>query len=445
MEIALYILIGFLVGLSLSLIWANSRKKAENQKFSDLDRELQETRIKKSENEKEVSILKEAIQKEENQNSELQTELTRLINENATSRETNKNLIEKLEGQKKELQEMKEQFKAEFENLAQKIFDEKSEKFAKQNKSSLDLLLDPLKERLKEFQKKVEETHINTVEQNTGLREELKNIKELSQLMTDEASNLTKALKNDSKTQGNWGEMILESILESSGLTKNQEYFVQQSYTDDSGRRLQPDVEIKLPEDKWIVVDSKVSLTAYERYHSAESESDRQAALREHLKSLRTHFKALSEKRYNQLSDGKKLDFTLMFVPVEPAYLIALNEDQKLFNEAYERGVVMVSPSTLIASLKIIAATWKHEKQNKNAQEIAERGKLLLEKFINFTEDFEKVGDQINRTERAYQDAMNKLKSGRGNLVSQSHKLIELGIKTDKQLSNTLIESDDED
>lgn len=445
MEIALYILLGFFGGVSVSLIWANSRKKEENHKLTEVEEALQESRISESEKERELSLLRDTLRKEENHNSDLQKELTNQSNDYATVRETNKNLLEKLEGQKRELEEMKEQFKTEFENLAHKIFDEKSEKFAKQNKTSLDLLLDPLKERLSDFQKKVEETHINNVKQNTGLREELKNIKELSQLMTSEASNLTKALKNDSKTQGNWGEMILESILEGSGLTKDQEYFVQQSYTDSTGRRLQPDVEIKLPEDKWIVIDSKVSLTAYERYHSAENEVDEQRSLREHLKSLRVHFRALSEKRYNQLSDGKKLDFTLMFVPVEPAYLIALNEDQKLFNEAYERGVVMVSPSTLIASLKIIAATWKHEKQNKNAQEIAERGKLLLEKFINFTEDFEKVGDQINRTERAYNDAMGKLKSGRGNLVSQSHKLIELGIKTDKQFSNTLIERDDED
>jgi len=444
MEIALYILLGFFGGLSIALILANNRKKMENRKLSEVEKNLQESRISESEKEKELSILRETLRKEEAHNSDLQKNLTEQSNEYATARETIKNLLERLDGQKKELEEMKEQFKIEFENLAQKIFDEKSEKFAKQNKTSLDLLLDPLKERLSEFQKKVEETHINNVRQNTGLREELKNIKELSQLMTNEASNLTKALKNDSKTQGNWGEMILESILEGSGLTKDQEYFVQQSYTDNTGRRLQPDVEIKLPEDKWIVVDSKVSLTAYERYHSEENEIEKQKFLKEHLKSLRVHFRALSEKRYNQLSDGKKLDFTLMFVPVEPAYLIALNEDQKLFNEAYERGIVMVSPSTLIASLKIIAATWKHEKQNKNAQEIAERGKLLLEKFINFTEDFEKVGDQINRTERVYNDAMSKLKSGRGNLVSQSHKLIELGVKTDKQFSSTLIEGDDE-
>ena len=443
MNIFLYILLGFFGGLSLSLIFFFTTKKKDNTKLSETKDALQQSKIRESETERELKILKETFQKEESENAELRKELTRQSNENATIRETNNNLIEKLNGQKKELEEMKEQFKSEFENLAQKIFDEKSEKFAKQNKSSLDLLLDPLKERIVEFQKKVEETHVKSVEQNTGLREELKNIKELSQLMTSEASNLTKALKNDSKTQGNWGEMILESILEGSGLQKDREYFVQQSYTDASGRRLQPDVQIKLPEEKWIVVDSKVSLTAYERYQSTDADDEKQKALKEHLKSLRNHFKALSEKRYNQLSDGKKLDFTLMFVPVEPAYLMALNEDQKLFNEAYERGIVMVSPSTLIASLKIIAATWKHEKQNKNAQDIAERGKLLLEKFVNFTEDFEKIGEQISRTEKVYSDAFNKLKSGRGNLMSQSQKLMELGVKSDKQFSNTLLDSDE--
>ena len=342
---------------------------------------------------------------------------------------------------KEDLKGMQEQFTKDFQILANKIFEEKSEKFTLQNRSNIDQILTPLKEKIADFQKKVEETHTSNIKETTGLREELKHLKDMSQRMTTETENLTRALKNDSKVQGNWGEMILESILENSGLTKEREYFIQQSFTNNDGKRLQPDVLIKLPDDKWIVVDSKVSLKAYEQY--ALDDSDAQSQLKNHLVSIKTHIKSLADKKYQDLGNGKNLDFILMFIPIEPAYLLALQKDHSLFQEAYERNIILVSPTTLIASLKIISATWKHEFQNKNAMEIADRGKKLLEKFIGFAEDFEKIGDQLSRTEKTYTDAMGKLRDGRGSLVAQARQLEELGVKTNKQLSDNLLIDDE--
>jgi DNA recombination protein RmuC len=426
-------IISFLVGLSIGLaLWvrlknANEKIRGENNMLAaDLSssRQIHEH-------------LQNQYENAQNQLSSLSEELRNKSSYAAKLEAEKQGLIDRLESQQKELKELKEQFTKEFENLANRIFDEKTEKFTQQNKLSLDRVIEPLKERIKEFQEKVEKTHSSSLKETSSLRQELVHLKEMSHKMSVEAENLTKALKNDSKTQGNWGEMILETILEGSGLSKDREYFVQRSYSSENGRRLQPDVTIKLPDNKWIVVDSKVSLTAYERYSSAESEIEINAGLKEHLNSLRAHIKSLASKSYHDIIEGESLDFVLMFVPIEPAYLLALNKDQSLFNEAYKKGIVMVSPSTLIASLKVIASTWKHEYQNRNALEIAERGKLLLEKFIGFAEDFEKIGTHITRTEESYRSAMKKLKEGRGNLVQQAKQLEELGVKSNKQLSET--------
>lgn len=338
------------------------------------------------------------------------------------------------EALRKDITNMREAFRKDFELLANKIFTEKTEKFNTHSRETMDRVLEPLKVRLKEFQEKVETSHKESLMQATGLREELKHMRETGRRMSRETENLTKALKNDSKVQGNWGEMILESILEASGLQRDREYFLQQSYTTEAGRRLRPDVMIKLPDDKWVIVDSKVSLTAYERFAGAENDLTQKAELRAHITSLRSHIRDLSGKNYQEAAAGKNLDFILLFVPVEPAYLSALNADPAIFNEAYDKGIIMVCPSTLIASLKIIHSTWKHEYQNKNALEIARRGKLLLEKFINFAEDVDSIGTHLERTRKAYKDAVNKLRQGKGNLISQAKQLEELGIKTSKQL-----------
>jgi DNA recombination protein RmuC len=349
--------------------------------------------------------------------------------------ETAKASVEsQIEAQRQDIGKMQEAFRKDFELLANKIFNEKTEKFNIQSRASIDQVLQPLKVRLKDFQEKVESSHKESLMQATSLREELKHMRETGQRMSRETENLTKALKNDSKIQGNWGEMILESILEASGLIKDREYFIQQSFTSDEGRRLQPDVMIKLPEGKWVIVDSKVSLTSYERYAASDDEAERKAELKAHITSLRTHIKGLSGKKYQEVADGQNLDFILLFVPIEPAYLTALNADPTIFNEAYDKGIIMVCPSTLIASLKIIASTWKHEYQNKNALEIAKRGKLLLEKFINFVDDMRGIGIQLEKTEKVYRNAMHKLEERPGNLINQAGQLEELGIRTSKQL-----------
>lgn len=434
MPIELYAILIFAIGLFLgiSLGYFFFRRNIKSSKL--LENQLDEKNQAFSAMQQRAELLQESL-------SELKIEHTALsdlkgdLAATVVRLETEKaGLSTQISEHTEDLTRMREQFTKDFQLLANKIFEEKSEKFTSQNRISLNQLLAPLKENIASFQKKVEETHASNLKETSGLRQELKNLKEVSQKMSDEADNLTRALKNDSKVQGNWGEIILESILENSGLRRDYEYFTQQSFTMDDGRRLQPDVLIKLPENKCVIVDSKVSLKAYEQYISDEEIDRKQLHLKAHLNSIRAHIKGLAAKKYHELGAGKKLDFILMFIPIEPAYLLALNQDQTLFNEAYERHIVMVSPSTLIASLKIIASTWKHEYQNKNAQEIAKRGKLLLDKFVGFADDFEKIGDHISRTEKTYLDAMKKLRDGRGSLVNQARELESLGIKSDKQL-----------
>ncbi len=349
--------------------------------------------------------------------------------------ETAKESVEQqIKVQKEDIAHMQESFRKDFEILANRIFTEKSEKFQHQSRTSIDQLLEPLKIKIKEFEGKVESTHKESLVNTSSLKEEIKHLRETGQRMSVEAENLTKALKNDSKIQGNWGEYILESILERSGLVKDREYFTQQSFTTEEGRRLQPDVMVKLPDDKWVIIDSKVSLTAYERYTHEEDEKERQAALQAHIQSMRTHIRGLSGKNYQNKAMGKNLDFILLFVPIEGAYLTALNSDRQIFDEAYQNHIILVCPSTLIASLRIIASTWKHEYQNENALEIARRGKLLLEKFANFVEDMNKIGTHIEKTESSYRDAMKKLRDGRGSLIKQAQQLEDLGLKPSKSL-----------
>lgn len=424
-----------IAGLAVGYIFAlsKSNKSPELDQLRKINEELGSAHASAQ---KQVQIQQQRL-------DELRTELDGLRevyqkeSVRAAQLETGKAAVEKqIESQREDIQNMQETFRKDFELLANKIFNEKTEKFNVQSRASIDVVLEPLKHKLKDFQDKVELTHKESLMQATSLREEIKHLRETGQRMSREAENLTKALKNDSKVQGDWGEMILESILEASGLVKDREYFMQQSFTNEAGRRLQPDVMIKLPDDKWVIVDSKVSLTAYERYVRSEDDNERDNELKAHILSLKTHIRGLSGKSYQDISNGKNLDFILMFIAIEPAYLTALNRDPSLFNEAYDKGIVMVCPSTLIASLKIIASTWKHEYQNKNALEIANRGKLLLEKFSNFVSDMDKVGLHITRTEGAYKDAMNKLKDGRGSLISQAQQLEDLGVKTSKQIGN---------
>ncbi len=349
-------------------------------------------------------------------------------------------LQEKLLEQKKEIESMHEKLQIQFKNLANEILEEKTRKFTDQNKTNMSDILNPLKEKILEFEKKVEQTNKESIERNSALKEQITGLKELNIQITKEAENLTKALKGESKTQGNWGEFMLESILEKSGLVKGEQYELQVSKTSEDGRRLQPDVVVHLPEDKHIIIDSKVSLTAYEKYVRSEMEIEREMEIKNHLLSIRSHIKGLSEKNYQSLYEIGSLDFVLLFMPIESAFSLAVQNDPGLFTDAYDKNIVIVSPSTLIATLRTIASIWRQENQNRNALEIARHGGQLYDKFVAFCEDLVKIGENLNTTKKNYDQAMNKLSSGTGNLVSRANKLRELGAKTTKNMDQRLLD-----
>jgi len=350
------------------------------------------------------------------------------------------NMQEKLLLQKKEIDELHQRFTIEFKNLANSILEEKSKKFTEQNKENIIQILNPLNEKIKEFQKKVEETYDKESQQRFSLKEEVKRLAELNQQISKEASNLTRALKGDSKIQGNWGEVILENILERSGLVRDREYFIQQSFTSEDGKRLQPDVIIKYPGDRNIIIDSKVSLTAYERFISSEDEDAKQQELKQHIESIKNHINILSNKNYQDLYSISGIDFVIMFLPIEPAYLLAIQNDQDLWNFAYEKRILLISPTNLIASLKMIVSMWRQEYQNKNAIEIARQGGELYDKFVSLLEDLKDIGNKLQQTQRGFDNAMNKLSTGKGNLIKRATNIKELGIKTKKSIPQDLLD-----
>lgn len=349
----------------------------------------------------------------------------------------NKYLKEAIGKQKTDLEDIGNSFKNEFKLLADQILEDKSKRFTEQNQLNLERLLKPLGENISVFQKKVEEVYDKESKERFSLGREVEKLVVLNQRISEEANNLTNALKGQVKQQGNWGEMILESILEKSGLVKGREYFVQESFKDDEGRRFQPDVIVAYPDNRKIVVDSKVSLIAYERYTTATDPTEQQKALAEHIRSLRNHVEMLSAKNYQDLVGS--LDFVMMFVPIEPAFLAAMQADAELWNYAYSRRVLLISPTNLIAALKLIYDLWQRENQNRNAMEIAERGGQLYDKFVGFVENLKAVGENITRTHKSYESAMGQLTEGRGNLVNQVQKLKDLGAKAKKSLSDDIL------
>jgi DNA recombination protein RmuC len=342
--------------------------------------------------------------------------------------------------EQKEIDRIQKKMILEFENLANRILETKSKKFVAQNQESLDKLLNPLGERIKEFGERVEKAHQDGLKDRAALGEQLNNLRALNQRMSEEAQNLTTALKGQSKTQGNWGEMILERVLEKSGLTPGQEYETQSNLKDEEGRRFQPDVIVKLPEDKHLVVDSKVSLLAYEACIN-ESDSDiAETRIKEHVASMRSHVSDLSSKSYDALHGINSPDFVLMFVPVEPAFTMAMQADDGLFDFAFSKGVVIVTPSTLLATLRTVANIWRQEKQNRNVLEIARLSGRLYDKFVGFYGDMEEIGNRLGRSQEAYEAALNKLRSGRGNLVRSVEEIKKLGAKAQKSLPQEAIE-----
>lgn len=344
------------------------------------------------------------------------------------------NLQEKLDTQKKEMETIQQKFTSEFESIAAKILKQNTAEFSASNQKSITELLSPLKEKIQVFEKKVEDTYEKGLKDQTDLKAELKKLHDLNLKISDEANNLTRALKGDVKKQGNWGEMILERILERSGLTEGREYMKQESVLSENGQRLQPDVVIHLPDQKHIVVDSKVSLVAYERLVNSDNEKDRLVFVKEHLQSVRSHIKILSEKHYQHSQGFNSPDFVLLFIPIESSFSIAVQEDQDLFSFAWDNKVVIVSPSTLLATLRTIASIWQQENQNRNALEIARQSGALYDKFVGFIEDMESIGKSIDSTRKNYEMATNKLYTGSGNLVKRAENIKKLGAKTTKEL-----------
>ncbi len=393
------------------------------------------------------SLLQSSKENAENTALELQKELKflqqekeRLLALNSGQEADLKNMRQKVHENKDEVDKIQEKFTKEFENLANKILEDKSKKFTEQNKENIQTILNPLQEKIKGFEDKVDKTHKESIDYHAALRQQIVGLKEMNLQMSKETINLTKALKGDNKTQGNWGELVLERVLEKSGLEKDREYFVQQSFTNDEGKRVLPDVVIHLPDNKKMIVDSKVSLTAYEQFVNSEDENEKAQFLKEHINSLKRHIEQLSEKKYEDIYKIESPDFVLLFIPIEPAFAVAINADNFLYNKAFEKNIVIVTPSTLLATLRTIDTMWNNEKQQKNALEIARQAGSLYDKFYGLLNDLISIGKKIDASKTDYNAAMNKLVEGKGNLILSVDKLKKMGAKAKKDLPENIIE-----
>ncbi|WP_395057523.1 DNA recombination protein RmuC [Flavobacterium sp.] len=348
-------------------------------------------------------------------------------------------LLEKNKDQKQEVEQLQEKFTKEFENLANKILEEKTNKFTEQNKENMKNILSPLQDKILHFEKKVEDTHKESIDYHAALRQQILGLSEMNAQMSKETLNLTKALKGDSKMQGNWGELVLERVLEKSGLEKGREYEVQQSFTTAEGNRVFPDVVINLPDGKKMIVDSKVTLTAYERYINEDNDDLKTQHLKDHVLAIKRHVEQLGDKNYHDLYQIESPDFVLLFIPMEPAFALALNEDTTLYNKAFEKNIVIVTPSTLLATLRTIDSMWANQKQQENAMEIARQAGALYDKFEGFVTDLIKIGKKIDESKIEYSGAMNKLVEGKGNLITSVEKLKKMGAKAKKALPESII------
>ena len=395
--------------------------------------------------------LEERLAEAKQRLAEVQDRWQQTLEENRSLAERQAALAQELEAERRAaaeklrlLEDARQQLSEQFKNLANDILEEKSRRFSEQNQNELGALLEPLKLRLTEFQRKVEEAYVTEGKDRTALAEQVRQLMALNQTLSREARQLTEALKGSSKTQGTWGELVLERVLEASGLRRGDEYEVQVAHTDGEGRRLQPDVVIRLPEGRHLVIDAKVSLNAYEAYVAAENDGERQGALKRHLDSVRTHMKGLSQKRYEQLYGVSSLDFVLLFVPIEPAFMLAVTHDKELFMDAWQRNVLLVSPSTLLFVVRTVAHLWRQEQQNRNAQEIAKRGAELYDKLAGFVTDLQALGQRLEQARSEYDKAMAKLVAGRGNLLHRAESLKALGVKPGKNLPLGLLGEDPE-
>lgn len=425
----------------LELTESFKRKSQENENFlsemrsrnAALEATLQATDLR----------LKEINDHSQNQlesNKILQTEVNQLQNKLSELHANNTSLNEKLTTQKNDFVEMQKTAQLQFEKIAQQIFEEKSGKFTEANKTNIEALLKPLNENIDTFKKKVEETYDKESKQRFSLEEKVKDLIENTQKISQEANNLASALKGHAKKQGDWGETILERILELSGLTKDREYFVQGNIKDDQGNNQRPDIMVKLPDERVIIIDSKVSLNAYLRYSEADAKEIQDVEIANHLRAISHHIDQLSARKYDELNTS--LDFVIMFIPVEPAYSLAIQSDQELWAYAYTRRILLISPTNLIAVLKIIADLWQREFQSKNAQEIASEGAKLYDKFVGFVSSIEEVGKHLSKSQESYLKAVSQLRDGRGNLISKVQKLKKLGVKSTKPPTDMMLSAD---
>jgi DNA recombination protein RmuC len=421
--------IGVFIGKLLFSAKSQSEKSFLEERLNNLKEQYQ---IEKSDWD---TKLQQVIEEKETIRNEKES-----INIQLTKKEVDfENLWQRNKEQKEEVEKLQEKFSKEFENLANKILDEKSNKFTEQNKENMKNILSPLQEKIQLFEKKVDDTHKESIDYHAALRQQILGLRDMNIQMSKETLNLTKALKGDSKMQGNWGELILERVLEKSGLEKDREYFVQQSHTNAEGNRVFPDVVINLPDGKKMIVDSKVSLTAYEKFINEEDDSLKNGFLKEHVSSIKRHVEQLGDKNYQDLYQIESPDFVLLFIPMEPAFALALNEDTTLYNKAFEKNIVIVTPSTLLATLRTIDSMWANQKQQENAFEIARQAGALYDKFEGFVADLIKVGKKIDESKVEYQGAMNKLVDGKGNLITSVEKLKKMGAKAKKALPDNIL------
>lgn len=430
------LLIGIYIGKLLFKAQNFSEKSIFEERFSSLGSQLEQlkTRLQEEQNQ----FLKQ-LENEKNEKEIIRQDKDALSLQLTKKEADFENLWQRNKEQKQEVEELQEKFTKEFENLANKILEEKTVKFTEQNKENLKNILSPLQEKIQHFEKKVEDTHKESIDYHAALRQQIVGLKEMNEQMSKETLNLTKALKGDSKMQGNWGELILERVLEKSGLEKGREYEVQQSFTNEEGNRVFPDVVINLPDGKKMVVDSKVSLTAYERYTNEEDDSQKATFLKEHINSVKRHVDQLSAKNYHDLYQMESPDFVLLFIPIESAFAIALNVDNSLYNKAFEQNIIIVTPTTLLATLRTIDSMWTNQKQQENALEIARQAGALYDKFEGFVTDLVKIGKKMDEAKSEYGNAMSKLVEGKGNLVGSVERLRKMGAKAKKALPENIL------
>ena len=428
--------IGLFIGKLLFKAQSQSEKSGLEEKINGLNGQIEQL---KNQLVSDKNQFEKALFQFNNEKETIRTEKEVLAIQLSKKEVDFDNLLERNKEQKEEVNQLQEKFTKEFENLANKILDEKTNKFTEQNKENMKNILSPLQDKIQLFEKKVEDTHKESIDYHAALRQQIVGLREMNEQMSKETVNLTKALKGDSKMQGNWGELVLERVLEKSGLEKGREYEVQQSFTNEEGTRILPDVIINLPDGKKMVVDSKVSLTAYERFVNEENEEEKELFLKEHTLSIKRHVEQLSAKNYQDIYQMESPDFVLLFIPIEPAFALAINSDNSLYNKAFEKNIVIVTPTTLLATLRTIDSMWTNQKQQENALEIARQAGALYDKFEGFVNDLVKIGKKMDEAKSEYSNAMNKLVEGKGNLVTSVEKLKKMGAKAKKSLPESIL------